>query len=95
MSKKKVAILQVPAHVYAQMSLQQQMLSIVQQMVGFIASEMFADAEGYVVRLVRMDKDPPTYIDIVTIGEPPPVEGEEKPSIIMPRRKFIKPGELN
>ena len=88
----KVAILQIPAHEYAQMSPQQQMLLVSQQMLGFIASEGYREMDGFTVRLVRLDRDPPTYIDIVTIGEPAPLEGEQKKTLIMPERKIIKPG---
>lgn len=48
----KVAVLRIPADAWDVLPPQAQMLHIMQQMLGFMASEFFADMEGVQVQVI-------------------------------------------
>lgn len=78
MSKPKVAILHMPAHVWAEMSPQEKVLYCVQQLVGFMASPYYRDFDGVVLRVTVLETG--EHGDVFCIGKPP----SDTPSIIVP-----------
>lgn len=67
---EKVAVLRIPAEAWEVLTPQQQMLHIMQQMMGFMASEFFADMEGIQVQVI----DPQHIANckvVFQVGKPP------------------------
>jgi hypothetical protein len=68
--QEKVAILRIPASQWHDMTPQQQMLYIMQQTLGFMASEFFADMDG--MRIQVIDTDAISNCKVVfQVGKPP------------------------
>lgn len=68
--KEKVAVLRIPADQWHGMTPQQQMLYIVQQAIGFMASEFFADMDGMRIEAIDV-ADIRNCKTVFQVGKPP------------------------
>ena len=71
MPDSKVAILRIPANEWNTLTPQAQMLAIMQQMLGFMASEFFGDMEGLQVQLIADTQSIAKYEIVFQVGKNP------------------------
>jgi hypothetical protein len=70
----KIAVLRMPADVWDKMTPQQQLLALMQQMLGFMASDFFSTAEGVVVQICDMQNLAGIKV-VLNIGQKPDTGG--------------------